>query len=94
MNSTKEPIELFPREIEGRWAKSCRFHRFNGTAVGSQTVMEYGFRRWGFPRLISEAQPENKASLGIMQKLGMEFDRSFQHDGSEVVCYLKKNPAL
>jgi uncharacterized damage-inducible protein DinB len=56
--------------------------------------MEYGFQRWGFPRLISVAQPENKASFRIMEKLGMEFERSFQHEGVEVVCYSKTNPAI
>jgi RimJ/RimL family protein N-acetyltransferase len=66
-----------------------------GLATEAATaVMEYGFRRWGFPRLISVAQPENKASLRIMEKLGMEFERRFQHEGTEVVCYSEKNPAL
>lgn len=56
--------------------------------------MQYGFRRWDFPRLISVAQPENKPSLRIMEKLGMEFERSFEHEGFEVVCYSKANPGL
>jgi 2-polyprenyl-3-methyl-5-hydroxy-6-metoxy-1,4-benzoquinol methylase len=55
--------------------------------------MEYGFRTFGFERLISVAQPANRASIRVMEKLGMTFDRRFLHKDIEVVAYSKENPA-
>lgn len=34
-----------------------------------------GFRRIGLPRVIAFALPDNKASLRVMEKLGMRFER-------------------
>jgi len=63
------------------------------TEVGS-AVLEYGFRTFKFPRVISVAQPGNVASIRVMQKLGMTFDRSFTRDGIDLVSYAKVNPFL
>jgi len=41
----------------------------------------------GLPRLISVAERENRASIRIMQKLGLEFDREFEAEGCELVQY-------
>lgn len=84
----------FAPDVEIGWRLR---HEYWGQGLATEAataVMEYGFRRWGFSRLISVAQPENKASLRIMEKLGMKFERRFWHDGVEVVCYAKTNPTL
>lgn len=38
-------------------------------------------------RVIAIAMPENRASLHIMEKLGMTFDRATQKDGFDIVVY-------
>jgi len=54
-------------------------------------LLGYEFRRFAFPRVISVAQPSNIASIRVMQKLGMRFEKAFVHDGFDVVCYVKEN---
>ncbi|MCA8985198.1 MAG: GNAT family N-acetyltransferase [Planctomycetaceae bacterium] len=84
----------FPPDVEIGWRLRPDYWGQGLATEAATAVMEFGFRRWRFPRLISVAQPENKASLRIMEKLGMEFERRFPHDGVEVVCYSKTNPTL
>jgi RimJ/RimL family protein N-acetyltransferase len=43
-----------------------------GTEIGHGLV-EHGFKQMRLPELHAIAYPENKASLRIMQKLGMEY---------------------
>ena len=84
----------FAPDVEIGWRLLPEYWGQGLATEAAQAVMEYGFQRWNFPRLISVAQPENKASLRIMEKLGMEFERGFLHEGFEVVCYSKKNPVI
>lgn len=84
----------FAPEVEIGWRLLPEYWGQGLATEAAAAVMEYGFRRWSFPRLISVAQPENKASLRIMEKLGMELERTFLHEGIEVVCWSKRNPAL
>jgi len=82
----------FPPDVEiGWWLRPAYWGR--GLATEAATaVMDYGFTTFGFPRLISVAQPANKRSLRVMEKLGMVFDRQFTHEGIEVVAYAKPRP--
>lgn len=83
----------FQPDVEIGWRLLPEYWGRGLATEAAAAVMEYGFRRWGFPRLISVAQTENKASIRIMQKLGMQFERTFQHEGFDVVCYSKAQPA-
>ena len=84
----------FAPEVEIRWWIAPHlWGRGLATEVGS-AVMEYGFRTYHFPRVISVAQPQNVASIRVMQKLGMTFERSFTKDGIDLVSYAKANPFL
>ncbi len=84
----------FPPDVEIGWRLLPEYWGQGLATEAAMAVMDHGFRQYGFPRLISVAQTENKASIRIMEKLGMEFQRSFQHEGFEVVCYSKTNPTL
>lgn len=75
----------------GLWLRPEYWGRGLATAVAA-AVMEYGWRTFGFERLISVSHPENRASIRVMEKLGMTFDRRFVHDGNEVVAYAKASP--
>ena len=55
-------------------------------------VLQYGWERFGFPRVIAVAQVDNRQSIRIMQKLDMVFDKTFVHQGAEVVRYAAVNP--
>ena len=45
------------------------------------------FDRVGLDRLISVAERENRASIRIMQKLGLGFEREFEAEGCRLVQY-------
>jgi len=46
-----------------------------------------GFERAGLKRIVSVAMPENRASIHIMEKLGMHFEREATRRGFAVVLY-------
>jgi len=82
----------FEPDVEIGWWLSPN-HWGQGLATEMATaVMDYGFRILGFSRLISVALPDNRASIRVMEKLGMTFDRQFSNKGLEVVAYAKPNP--
>jgi RimJ/RimL family protein N-acetyltransferase len=79
-------------EVEiGWWLRPEYWGKGLATEVAA-AVMEYGWRAFGFERLISVSRSENRASIRVMEKLGMTFDRRFVHDGNELVAYAKNNP--
>ncbi|WP_158264951.1 GNAT family N-acetyltransferase [Blastopirellula marina] len=82
----------FLPEVEIGWRLRPEYWGQGLATEAARAVLEYGFQRWNFPRIISVAQPANAASIRVMEKLGLEFDRRFDHKGIEVVCYAKSNP--
>ena len=50
-------------------------------------VLRYGFERAGLERIVSVAQPENAASVRVMEKIGMEHAGHTMHKGIAVVKY-------
>ena len=46
-----------------------------------------GFERVGLRRIVAIAQPANMASIGVMQKLGMRFERMAESRGVPVAMY-------
>ncbi|HLK20362.1 MAG TPA: GNAT family N-acetyltransferase [Bryobacteraceae bacterium] len=53
----------------------------------AQAALQHAFQATDHPRIISVARPENAASIRIMEKLGMKFDREFSSDGLQLVRY-------
>jgi RimJ/RimL family protein N-acetyltransferase len=84
----------FAPDVEIGWRLLPEYWGQGIATEAATAVMEFGFKRWEFPKLISVAQTANAASIRIMEKLGMDFERSFLHGGTEVVCYSKVNPYL
>jgi ribosomal-protein-alanine N-acetyltransferase len=54
--------------------------------------LEYGFTKLGLPEIVGRAMKVNIASIRVLQKVGMHYDRDFDFDGSEGVLY-KIKPA-
>jgi RimJ/RimL family protein N-acetyltransferase len=46
---------------------------------GARAVLADAFARRGFARVISTTLPENRASVRVMEKIGMRFDREVLH---------------
>ena len=46
-----------------------------------------GFERAGLKRIVAVALPANRASIHVMEKLGMRYEREMIHRGFDVVLY-------
>ncbi|MDX6694679.1 MAG: hypothetical protein QOF02_2282 [Blastocatellia bacterium] len=53
----------------------------------ARACLEYGFMRQKFERIIAFAQPGNLASLRVMEKAGMKFDRNDNFFNIDVVVH-------
>lgn len=82
----------FLPDVEIGWRLKPEYWGQGLATEAASAVLDYGFQRWNFPRLISVAQPENKASLRVMEKLGMQFEQAFSHEGLPVVRYAISHP--
>jgi ribosomal-protein-alanine N-acetyltransferase len=66
----------------------ARTHWGQGLATeAARAALNDAFERVHLKRLISIARPENKASIGIMKKLGLKFDADLETDGIKLVRY-------
>jgi ribosomal-protein-alanine N-acetyltransferase len=53
----------------------------------ARLALRDAFERVGMERIISIARPENRASIRIMEKLGLEFAGEFESEGVGLVRY-------
>ncbi|MBA3246802.1 MAG: GNAT family N-acetyltransferase [Pyrinomonadaceae bacterium] len=49
--------------------------------------LRYGFEEIGLARIVAVASPGNKGSRHVMEKLGLSYETTEQHYGSECVVY-------
>jgi ribosomal-protein-alanine N-acetyltransferase len=49
--------------------------------------LRYGFEHAGLRRIVAVASPENRGSWRVMEKLGMRYETTEEHYGSECVVY-------
>jgi ribosomal-protein-alanine N-acetyltransferase len=74
-------------EIEiGWWLARSYWGRGLATEAAGAALRD-GFERLGLGRIVAVAQPANRASLRVMHKLGMRYERDMQHKGMDVVLY-------
>lgn len=57
----------------------------------ARAVVRHGFETLGFQRIIATVQTENRASIRVVEKLGMTLERSFQRNGREVLVFSMEN---
>jgi ribosomal-protein-alanine N-acetyltransferase len=57
----------------------------------ARAVVRYAFDELHLPRLIACARPENFASIAVMLKLGMTFERMTHFNGGPAVLYALAN---
>ena len=74
-------------EIEiGWWLARAYWGRGLATEA-ARTALRDGRERIGLQRIVAIAQPANTASIGIMRKLGMRFERMTESRGIAVTKY-------
>jgi [ribosomal protein S5]-alanine N-acetyltransferase len=74
-------------EIEiGWWLAPARWGKGLATEA-ARLAMAYGFEEARLDRIVAVAHPANRASLRVMEKLGMKFEKETVHRGFDVVLY-------
>ncbi len=53
----------------------------------ARASLRYGFEQHGFERIVAIAMPENKASIHVMEKIGMSYERHANYYGLDVIQY-------
>ena len=81
-----QPLEGTPEIEIGWWLGRSRWGKGLATEAAKEAMRD-GFERVGLTRIVAIAQPENRASIHVMQKLGMSFERETTHRGFRVVLY-------
>jgi [ribosomal protein S5]-alanine N-acetyltransferase len=82
------------REIEiGWWLAKTYWHR-GLASEAAREAMRFAFDEIMLSRVIAISQPENRASIHIMRKLGMRLVREATHKGIRVVLYSIRQRAL
>lgn len=84
-------IGIFRLEDDTDWEIGYRFFENlwgKGYATEAlRVVVDYGLRERNLPRLVAVANPENRASYRVMEKVGMHFERMAFYYGTDVVFY-------
>lgn len=58
----------------------------------AQAALKYGFEKLGFERVIATVQSGNRASLRIVEKLGMQQKETIQRNDREVLVFAIAKP--
>ena len=58
----------------------------------ARTALTDGFERAGLARIVAVALAANQASIHVMEKLGMTYEREMVHRGLDVVLYAVNRP--
>ena len=72
-----------------------QFWGYGYATEASKAILHYGFERLNLEKIIAIAMKENKASIRVMEKVGMQFDKYAPYDpGGEDVIWYQSNPLL
>jgi len=75
-----DEIEVGYRLIREFWGKGF-------ASEGTKALIEYGFQIFKLKRIVAVADPENKASLRVLEKAGLEFEKLAYYYNSDVAYF-------
>lgn len=76
-----------PQTYEIGWVLHPDYHRRGYASEAAVALLHYGFEEMGLHRIIATCQPENPASYGVMEKIGMRREGHFRqciHRGGDL----------
>ena len=77
MDNTPELFYAFAKEVWG-----------SGLATESaKACLRYGFEELGFDRIVAASRHANAASIRVMEKIGMKYEKDINYQGVDAVCY-------
>lgn len=74
-------------EIEVGYALTKEFWGKGFAVEASEAFLQYGFDKLKLEKIVAVANPENRASRRVMEKLGMRFDYIGEFYGRDLVHY-------
>ena len=82
---------LWQNEIEIGWRLDNMYWRSGYGTEAAVAVLNFGIKKFCFPKIVSIAQKQNIASIKIMQKIGLQFERETidERCDREIVVYAK-----
>lgn len=83
-HSDTQVVDLGYRLDQKYWGK-------NYTTEAAQACLDYGFKTLKLERIIGRVEAQNKASVQILENIGMQFLKEFDFDGKLGVIYEKNN---
>ena len=81
-----QPLDDLPGVEVGWWLAQDQWGQGLATEAARVAVRD-GFERIGLARIVSIAQPQNRASIRVMERLGMRYEGDVKHHGFAVVLY-------
>ena len=86
-----QPLDGTPETEIGWWlARACWGQGLATEAA--RAALQHGFERAGLARIVAVALAANRASIHVMEKLGMKYEREMIHRGFQVVLYAVNRP--
>lgn len=83
-------------EAENEYDIGFRFlweHWGKGYATeAAKACLHLGFERFGIPEILGHAMTDNTGSIRVLEKIGLQFLRTFEFEGQEGVIYGLKAP--
>jgi RimJ/RimL family protein N-acetyltransferase len=86
-----QPLDGTPEIEIGWWLARARWGQGLATEAAREALRD-AFERAGLERIVAIAQPANRPSIHIMEKLGMHYERETTHRGIGVVLYAVARP--
>jgi ribosomal-protein-alanine N-acetyltransferase len=87
-----QPLDGTPETEIGWWlARAC--WRQGLATEAARMALGDGFERAGLARIVAVALAANRASIHVMEKLGMNYEREMNHRGYNVVLYAVNRPS-
>lgn len=75
-----DEVEIGWRLVKDQWGRGL-------ATEAARVALRHALEHAHLVRVVAIAMPENRASLRIMEKLGMKYERATQKDGFPVVIY-------
>ena len=78
-----------PAQLELLYGISTSFWNKGFATEAASAMMDYGFQELSFPSIQASSDAPNKASVRVMEKLGMSFSKREATNGRDTLYYFK-----
>jgi ribosomal-protein-alanine N-acetyltransferase len=86
-----QPLDGTAETEIGWWLARACWGQGLATEAARAALLD-GFERAGLARIVAVALAANRASIHVMEKLGMKYEREMVHRGFEAVLYAADRP--